>query len=173
MDGLGNQLDIVRGADSCLDFRGHWVGGSVTADAGAEETLPFDPRPLTVYGRAIPHRNAKTRNVITAVIPVTQSRSGFTFRAFHTGWGVWGFTPQQEGTLLSFEMRIVPKNPLYGLVYRLAGVRLPQRGMADVVTKLLICLELTWRTSVHKGREMGEPSSLGIGPDPYEARSTP
>ena len=37
---------------------------------------------------------------------------------------------QQEYTLLSFEMRIVPKNPLYGLAYRLAGV--PRRHAAHM-----------------------------------------
>ena len=74
---------------------------------------------------------------ITAVIPVEQIRVSY-FRGFHTGWGVWGFTPQQEGTLLSFEMRIVPKNPLYGLAYRLAGV--PHRHAAHM-QELFTCLE--------------------------------
>ena len=74
---------------------------------------------------------------ITAVTPMEQIRVSY-FRGFHTGWGVWRFAPQQEDTLLSFEMRIVPKNPLYGLVYRLAGV--PHRHAAHM-QELFTCLE--------------------------------
>ena len=74
---------------------------------------------------------------ITAVTPVEQIRIAY-FQGFHTGWGVWRFAPQQEYTLLSFEMRIVPKNPLYGLVYRLA--RVPRRHAAHM-QELFTCLE--------------------------------
>ena len=74
---------------------------------------------------------------ITAVTPGEQIRVAY-FQGFHTGWGVWRFTPQQEDTLLSFEMRIVSKNPLFGLVYRLAGV--PHRHAAHM-QELFTCLE--------------------------------
>ena len=66
---------------------------------------------------------------ITAVTPGEQIRVAY-FQGFHTGWGVWRLAPQQEYTLLSFEMWIVPKNPFYGLVYRLAGV--PRRHAAHM-----------------------------------------
>ena len=74
---------------------------------------------------------------ITAVTPGEQIRVAY-FQGFHTGWGVWRFASQQEYTLLSFEMRIVPKNPLFGLVYRLAGV--PRRHAAHM-RELFIGLE--------------------------------
>ena len=66
---------------------------------------------------------------ITAVTPVEQIRIAY-FQGFHTGWGVWRFAPQQEHTLVSFEMRIAPQNPLCGLVYRLAKV--PRRHSAHM-----------------------------------------
>ncbi len=66
---------------------------------------------------------------ITAVTPMEQIRVAY-FQGFHTGWGVWRFAPQQEHTLVSFEMRIVPKNLLFGLVYRLA--RVPRRHAAHM-----------------------------------------
>ncbi len=66
---------------------------------------------------------------ITAVKPLEQIRVAY-FQGFHTGWGVWRFASQQQHTLLSFEMWIVPKNPLFGLVYRLA--RVPHRHAAHM-----------------------------------------
>ena len=88
---------------------------------------------------------------ITAVTPVEQIRVAY-FQGFHTGWGVWRFAPQQEDTLVSFEMRIVPKHPLYGLVYRLAGV--PRRHAAHM-QELFTCLEsyLHSRTPLAKDKE--------------------
>ena len=74
---------------------------------------------------------------ITEVAPLEQIRVAY-FQGFHTGWGVWRFAPQQEYTRLSFEMRIVPKNPLYGLAYRLA--RVPHRHAAHM-QELFTCLE--------------------------------
>ena len=89
-----------------------------------------------------PHRiYPRTRHMdglgITAVKPLEQIRIAYS-QGFHTGWGVWRFTSQPEYTLVSFEMRIVPKNPLYGLVYRLA--RVPRRHAAHM-QELFTCLE--------------------------------
>ena len=84
-----------------------------------------------------PFPGIRTGWEITAIIPVEQIRLRY-FQGYHTGYGVWRFEPEQQATRTSFEMRIMPKHPLCGLVYRLA--RVPRRHSAHM-QEIFTCLE--------------------------------
>lgn len=44
-------------------------------------------------------------------------------QGWHTGYGKWTFEPEGEGTRMTYHIDIVPKNLIYGWIYRLVNLR--------------------------------------------------